>query len=97
LAGIGAPHVANSRRPGRLGRVMVGAAAMGKALRVRRDGPMDWQTALCFAVPILFAYSAWLTSVVFCASNGPRPLLIADAAFFPIGVVHGIGLWLGGW
>jgi hypothetical protein len=70
---------------------------MGKVLRVRRDGPMDWQTALCFVVPILFAYSAWLTSVVFCASNGPRPLLIADAAFFPVGVVHGIGLWFGGW
>jgi hypothetical protein len=58
---------------------------------------MDWQTAVCFAVPILFAYAAWLTSVVSCASNGHRPLLIADAAFFPVGVVHGIGLWLGGW
>ena len=70
---------------------------MGKASRVRRDGPMDWQTALFFAVPTLGAYAAWLTSLVCCASNGPRPLLIADAAFFPVGVVHGIGLWLGGW
>jgi hypothetical protein len=70
---------------------------IGKAIRVRRDGPMDWQTALCFVVPALCAYSAWLTSLVFCASNGQRPLLIVDAAFFPVGVVHGIGLWLGGW
>jgi hypothetical protein len=70
---------------------------MGKALRVRRGGPMDWQTALCFAVPMLCSYAAWLTSIVFCASNGARPLLIADAAFFPVGVVHGIGLWFGGW
>jgi len=23
--------------------------------------------------------------------------VIAFAAFFPIGVVHGIGVWLGGW
>jgi hypothetical protein len=70
---------------------------MIKAIRVRRDGPMDLQTVLFFAVPILFAYAAWLTSVVFCASNGARPLLIADATFFPVGVVHGIGLWFGGW
>ena len=60
----------------------------------RTDGLAD---RVVLPVPILFAYSAWLTSVVFCASNGPRPLLIADAAFFPVGVVHGIGLWFGGW
>jgi len=70
---------------------------MIKAIRVRRDGSMDLQTILLLAVPILLAYAAWLTSVVFCASNGVRPLLIADATFFPVGVVHGIGLWLGGW
>ncbi|HUN39089.1 MAG TPA: hypothetical protein VMU81_02240 [Acetobacteraceae bacterium] len=58
---------------------------------------MDLQTLLLLAVPILLAYAAWLTSIVFCASNGVRPLLIADATFFPVGVVHGIGLWLGGW
>ncbi|HUB14977.1 MAG TPA: hypothetical protein VMB34_23725 [Acetobacteraceae bacterium] len=70
---------------------------MIRAVRVRRDGSIDLPTLLFFAVPILFAYAAWLTSVVFCANNGPRPLLIADAAFFPVGVVHGIGLWFGGW
>jgi hypothetical protein len=42
-------------------------------------------------------YAAWLTSIVFCATNGARPLLIAAAAFFPIGIVHGIGIWFGGW
>ena len=70
---------------------------MIKAIRVRRDGSIDWQTIVAFSVPFLLGYAAWLTSVVFCASNGFRPLLIADAAFFPVGVVHGIGLWLGGW
>jgi len=58
---------------------------------------MDCWTALFFVVPMLAGYAAWLTSVVFCASNGARPLLIADATFFPVGIVHGIGLWLGGW
>lgn len=44
-----------------------------------------------------FCYSAWLTSIVFCASNGCRPLLIASATFFPVGIVHGVGVWFGGW
>jgi len=46
---------------------------------------------------LLFAalcYSAWLTSIVFCAGNGMRPLLVAGAAFFPVGIVHGSGVWL---
>jgi hypothetical protein len=42
-------------------------------------------------------YAAWLTSIVFCAVSGQRPLLIASATFFPIGIVHGIGVWFGGW
>lgn len=44
-----------------------------------------------------FCYSAWLTSIVFCAANGCRPLLLAPAAFFPVGIVHGVGIWFGGW
>ncbi|HEX3995669.1 MAG TPA: hypothetical protein VHX39_31240 [Acetobacteraceae bacterium] len=42
-------------------------------------------------------YSAWLTSIVFCAANGRWPLLVAAASFFPVGIVHGVGIWLGGW
>jgi hypothetical protein len=58
---------------------------------------MDLTTAATIIVVLAFAYSAWLTSIVFCAANGMRPLLIAGAAFFPIGVVHGVGVWFGGW
>jgi hypothetical protein len=42
-------------------------------------------------------YAAWLKSIVFRAANGARPLLIAAAAFFPVDIVHGIGIWIGGW
>jgi len=41
--------------------------------------------------------AAWLTSIVVCAANGAWPLLIATAAFVPVGVVHGVGIWFGGW
>jgi len=63
----------------------------------RRQAPMDLQTATMVVVAVLFTYSAWLTSIVFCSAHDDRPLLIAAAAFFPVGVVHGIGVWFGGW
>ncbi len=63
----------------------------------RTSGPMDIRTAAVMLLVGAFCYSAWLTSIVFCAGNGMRPLLVAGAAFFPVGIVHGIGVWFGGW
>jgi hypothetical protein len=63
----------------------------------QRTDPTDMSTAATIVCVGLLSYSAWLTSIVFCSANGERPLLIAAATFFPIGVVHGIGVWLGGW
>jgi hypothetical protein len=69
----------------------------GEAMTWRRNGPMDARTAAVMLLMGTFTYSAWLTSIVFCSANDERPLLIAAAAFFPVGVVHGVGVWLGGW
>lgn len=66
-------------------------------MRAARLGGIDLSTALLMLTSGLFCYSAWLTSIVFCAATGQRPLLIAAATFFPIGIVHGIGVWFGGW
>ena len=66
-------------------------------MRVASLGAMDISTALSILMVSAFCYSAWLTSIVFCAVSGQRPLLIAAAAFFPVGIVHGIGVWFGGW
>jgi hypothetical protein len=60
-------------------------------------GGMGPGMALSILLLAAFCYSAWLTSIVFCASNGCRPLLIASATFFPVGIVHGVGVWFGGW
>jgi hypothetical protein len=62
-----------------------------------RHGGMDLQTALPLLGLLALCYSAWLTSIVFCAVNGHRPLLVASAVFFPVGIVHGAGIWFGGW
>ena len=66
-------------------------------MRIGTLGAMDVSTMLFFGLAAAFSYSAWLTSIVFCAEHGLRPLLIASAMFFPVGVVHGVGVWFGGW
>lgn len=38
---------------------------------------------------------AWLTHVITSLNEGWWGFLIAGALFFPIGIIHGIGLWLG--
>jgi len=58
---------------------------------------MDLSTAATLMLAAALCYSAWLTSIVFCAVNGLRPLLVAGAVFFPVGIVHGLGVWCGGW
>ena len=58
---------------------------------------MGVQTAVALLLIAATGYSAWLTSIVFCAANGRWPLGVAAASFFPVGIVHGVGLWLGGW
>ena len=48
-------------------------------------------TVIC--IPI----AAWLTHVITCISSATWGFLIAGAIFFPVGIVHGIGIWLGAW
>jgi hypothetical protein len=63
----------------------------------RRTATMDFSTVATIMPTGTFAYSAWLTSIVFCSAHDERPLLIAAATFFPVGVAHGIGVWFGSW
>jgi hypothetical protein len=66
-------------------------------MQMARLGAMDLPTALALLIGAAVCYAAWLTSIVFCAAHGARPLLIASASFFPVGIVHGVGIWFGGW
>lgn len=43
----------------------------------------------------LAVIAAWLTHIVTCLSAGFWGFLIAGAIFFPIGITHGIMIWLG--
>jgi len=39
--------------------------------------------------------AAWATHVFHCLAAGKYLLLIAGGFVFPIGIIHGIGLWFG--
>lgn len=41
--------------------------------------------------------AAWITHVITCLNAGKWGFLIAGALFFPVGIIHGIGIWLGVW
>lgn len=43
---------------------------------------------------LLFA-AAWVTHVVVCIGKAAWFLLFIGAICFPIGIIHGIGLWFG--
>jgi hypothetical protein len=45
----------------------------------------------------LIAFSAWMTHVVTTIKDGRFLLLLCGAVMFPIGVIHGWGIWLGFW
>ncbi len=49
-------------------------------------------------VGLAFVFSligAWLTHIITCLATGKWGFLVAGAQFFPIGIVHGVGIWFG--
>ena len=42
-------------------------------------------------------FAAWVTHIITCFKTDAWGFLIAGAIAAPIGVVHGIGIWLGVW
>jgi hypothetical protein len=49
----------------------------------------------CFFGGVLLL--AWMTHVIVCLTDGRWGFLIAGALFFPIAIIHGVGIWLGVW
>lgn len=47
---------------------------------------------------VLISIAAWFTHVIKCLMVGKYILLLAGGIIFPIGIIHGVGVWLGvGW
>lgn len=47
------------------------------------------------ALFFLAVLAAWLMHVIVCLGDGSWGFLIAGAIFFPIGIIHGVGVWFG--
>jgi len=58
------------------------------------DGSLGCLLVVAFLVIPL---GAWTTHLIVCFKTASWGFLIAGAIFFPVGVVHGIGIWLGVW
>lgn len=50
---------------------------------------------LTFIGLMLVVLAAWLTHVVVCLMQAKYLLLIAGGIIFPIGAIHGVGVWFG--
>lgn len=46
---------------------------------------------------VLTLIAGWFTHIITCIGEQAWGLLIAGALFFPVGIIHGIGLWFGAW
>ena len=42
-------------------------------------------------------FAAWLTHIINCFQDGEWGFLLVGALFFPLAVIHGIGIWFGLW
>ena len=76
---------------------------------IRRRRPLKTRIAEWFSVGalggigalfvggVLSTLPAWVTHVVVCIREGEWGFLIAGALCFPIGIIHGWGIWFGWW
>ena len=44
---------------------------------------------------VIASVAAWLTHVITCISDDRWGLLIAGGIVFPVGIIHGVGIWFG--
>jgi len=45
----------------------------------------------------LIGFGAWLQHLYTCFTDEAWGFLIAGAIFFPVAIVHGLGIWFGVW
>ena len=48
-------------------------------------------------IVVLGGFAAWVTHIVNCFQDNEWGFLLVGALFFPLAVIHGIGIWLGLW
>lgn len=56
-----------------------------------------WKAYLWIIGAIIVSICAVVTHIVVCIKAGAWGFLIAGAIAPPVGVIHGIGIWIGVW
>ena len=64
-------------------------------MRISRDFDLEGSAVLFSFVLIIVCLAAWLTHVISCIGQELWIFLIAGAIAFPLGIIHGIGIWFG--
>lgn len=62
--------------------------------KIKAGGVAVVSTAI---IVVLGGFAAWVTHIVDCFQDGEWGFLLVGALFFPLAVIHGIGIWLGLW
>ena len=62
--------------------------------RIKQKGEADVMALFGISI-MVWLVAAWLTHVIVCIGQEAWGLLIAGAILFPIGVIHGTGVWFG--
>lgn len=57
------------------------------------DEKMGWFLGFMW----IWLIAAWVTHIIVCVSDKEWGLLVAGALIFPVGWIHGTGVWLGAW
>ncbi len=63
-------------------------------------GLIEKLAGLSFFSAFLFSlgcFAGWVTHIIVCIQTASWLLLIAGAIMFPIGIIHGVGVWFGAW
>ena len=50
-----------------------------------------------FTIGVVGSFAAWITHIINCFQDGEWGFLLVGALFFPLAVIHGIGIWFGFW
>ena len=61
------------------------------------DNNDDWLVGLAGCAFLLVCFASWFTHVAVCFMDERWGYLVAGALFFPVAMVHGVGVWLGVW
>jgi hypothetical protein len=94
--------IRNSRERRKAGNIEALVGTQPADISSHKEGSMGEKVktgfgCLLYGVFVALVTGGWLQHLYTCFNEGYWGFLIAGAIFFPIGIIHGWGIWLGFW